>query len=145
MTISGRLQQAYENAPLDDHQVELFLQDIRSTWQLDSHTFNEMIAIPPGQPFRLKLWQFILRLWDDPGASFCDTLVRGVRLGVDAPVDASPLWPLSLNSGDIQQQLSIEQGAWQGARDNPDLVMELLQEEIQEGWIEEVPGGLPEL
>ena len=34
-----------------------------------------------------------------------------------------------------------ETGQWSGADDNPSIVAYLLQEEMQEGWIEEVVGG----
>ena len=34
-----------------------------------------------------------------------------------------------------------ETGQWSGADDNPSIVADLLQEEMQEGWIEEVVGG----
>ena len=43
------------------------------------------------------------------------------------------------------QPLSMETGPWSGAAENPSIVADLLQEEFNEGWIEEVLGGEAEL
>ena len=102
----------------------------------------------PGQPFRLALWRRLCGMFQDPDAGFLDLLPHGVPLGVDDP--SAPVPPSSVmlpSEPDPPRPLPLEHcsSAWQSALSDPTTVDALLAEEVREGWIRELPGGLPAL
>ena len=80
-------------------------------------------------------------LWDDSDVELIAQLMQGVRLGVNQTLTPSPIWPLRDADQVADQPLSMQTGHWSGADEHPDIVSELLQEELQFGWIEEIKGG----
>ena len=81
----------------------------------------------------------------DPDFPFLDELHTGVRLGVHNEIPASPLWPMQPSTISDHQDLVQCESSWKSALDQPDVVRQLLQEEIDAGFIERVPGGLAQL
>ena len=76
-----------------------------------------------------------------PKQIFFDILQRGVPLGIDAYIPACRVLfpPDAPDTADIPLQHC--DSALQSAIDNADIVDELLQAELEEGWICLVPGG----
>ena len=134
-----------KDPPLSAQQLQGFLLDVRDCLHVPTHVWEEALHVAPGQPFRLELWSLILQTMNDPDVSFLDELRSGVRLGVNNDIPASPLWPLQQSTISDDQDLIQCESSWKSALDQPDIVWQLLQEEIDAGFIERVPGGLAQL
>ena len=106
---------------------------------------SKLLEIDDGQPFRLNLWHALWLISSDPDADLFDILHAGVPLGIDAPMPACCVLfpPDDPDTADIPLQHC--DSAWQSAIDNADIVDDLLQAELEEGWICLVPGGDEEL
>ena len=97
------------------------------------------------QPFRLHLWHTFALILKDPDADFFAFLHEGVLLGIGSaiPVCKVLLPPDSPHVPTIP--LEHSESAWKSALDNPTVVDDLLQAEVQAGWIKPVLGGDSEL
>ena len=122
----------------DESTLSLFLSDIQRAFNIDDSDWHHMVQRQPGQPFRLELWKFLLKLWGDTDVDLIPQLKLGVRLGVNQTLIPSPIWPLRDADQVADQPLS---GQWSGADENPQIASDLLQEEVESGWIEEITGG----
>lgn len=92
--ISAHILRADEGPPLDDAAILPYLQDCVEFLHLDGWSFDDIMAIRPGQPFRLQLWKhlmLLLLLLGDPEVSFFG-LHEGVPLGVSEPLEPAPIW-----------------------------------------------------
>eukprot|EP00435_Cladocopium_sp_Y103_P002494 s2776_g1.t1 len=146
LKIASSLQSGSDSPPISETELAPFFDDLRNCFGIDAADWQRMLTVTPGQPFRLHLWQYILQLWQDPDAKFCDELASGVRLGVGTTLEPSPIWPLHDGEHFVPDQpLSIHHGQWAGADAHPDIVSDLLQQELDAGWIVDVPGGLTAL
>ena len=122
-----------------------FLDDVRDFLDLPDSTWDSALHVAPGQPFRLGLWKLLLREMGDPDFPFLDELHTGVRLGVHNEIPVSPLWPMQPSTISDHQDLIQCESSWKSTLDQPDVVWQFLQEEIDGGFIERVPGGLAQL
>ena len=112
--------------PLSDAALQPFLSDLRSFLRIDREDiWQRLLQVDPGQPFRLNLWHCLSVLTRDPDMDF-------FKFPPDPPSDTV----LPLQHCD---------SAWKSALDHADLVDELLEAELREGWIRSVPGGDAEL
>ena len=134
-----------KDPPLSDQQLHGFLMDVREFLDVPDHIWDPALQVAPGQPFRLELWRLLLREMNDPDIAFLDELQSGVRLGVNNDIPASPLWPLQQSTISDDQELLQCESSWKSALDQPEVVWQLLQDEIDAGFIERVPGGLAQL
>ena len=141
LKIACSLRDGNPEPPIDAATLELFLQDIQEAFDIDDGDWTHMLQQQSGQPFRLELWRFLLTLWNDSDIDFIPQLKSGVRLGVNSTLEPSPIWPLRDVDQLADQPLSVQTGQWAGADEHPDIVSELLAEEVEAGWIEEVAGG----
>ena len=55
------------------------------------------------------------------------------------------MWPIQRSTISDDQDLIECESSWKSALDQPDVVWQLLQEELAAGFIERVPGGLVQL
>ena len=85
--------------------------------------------------------EIFLKLWGDTDVDLIPQLKQGVRLGVNQTLVPSPIWPLRDADQVADQPLSMQTGQWSGADENPQIVSDLLQEEVESGWIEEITRG----
>ena len=143
--IISALQNPSKKAPISADELNPFLLDMQKVFKVPDVEWAELVRVPQGQPFRLRLWAHILQLWGDPDASLCAELESGVRLGVAEPLQPSPIWPIQQQVTTMSDSLSVHYGEWAGAQEHPEIVEQLLQEELAEGWICEVHGGVDEL
>ena len=77
----------------------------------------------------------------DPDADYFHTLREGVALGISSAIPPCPVMhpPAAPDASVIPLQHC--ESAWKSALDHADVVDELLQAELQEGWIRLIPGG----
>ena len=132
--------------PLSDAALQPFLSDLRSFLRIDREDiWQRLLQVDPGQPFRLNLWHCLSVLTRDPDMDFFKLLHEGVPLGIGTPIPVCKvLFPPDPPS-DTVLPLQHCDSAWKSALDHADLVDELLEAELREGWIRSVPGGDAEL
>ncbi|CAE7508033.1 LRRC45 [Symbiodinium sp. CCMP2592] len=141
----ARLASGSKDAPISESELVPFLGDLRSFLGLAATDFDTLLSVPPGQPFRLFLLDALLQLSRDPDRPFVDLLLEGVPLGVDEPMPACPtLFPASATK-DPSMDLQHCSSSWGSALSDLSTVDSLLQTEVSEGWVREVPGGLDSL
>ena len=102
--------------------------------------------VAQGQPFRLGLLQFFATATQDPDSNLCGMLENGVSTGIFEPIESSMQW--------VQQAQHIEdpdlhglhllhcQGNWTQAEKNPQLLDELVANEVKQGWVKPFAGTL---
>ena len=102
--------------------------------------------VAQGQPFRLGLLQLFATATQDPDSSLCGMLENGVSTGIFEPIESSMQW--------VQQAQHIEdpdldgihllhcQGNWTQAEKNPQLLDELVANEVKQGWVKPFAGTL---
>ena len=134
-----------KHPPISDADLAPFLLDLRSCLGVPEAEFQQLLRVPPGQPFRLFLLKALLSVANDPDTDFIDLLVSGVLLGVDEPMPPCPSLFPAPPASEPDMDLSHCESSWGSALSDPATVDRLLQAEVSEGWIAEVPGGLPAL
>ncbi|CAE7664552.1 unnamed protein product [Symbiodinium sp. CCMP2592] len=141
----AKLSSGSKAPPLSDPELAPFLDDLRSFLRLSAPDFDTLLSVPPGQPFRLFLLEALLSVFKDPDTSFVDLLTEGVPLGVDSEMPSCPtLFPPAGQSAPTMD-LTHCSSSWGSALSDQASVDSLLSEEISEGWVREIPGGLDEL
>ena len=144
--ILQRLGSEDKAAPLSDAELQPFLSGLRRWLGVSSEAvWNACLEVSPGQPFRLHLWRTLAEISKDPDSNFTDQLVSGVALGVRCSLRPCSVMAPGLPPDADPRPLECCTSAWQSALQDLATVDELLQEELQQGWIREVPGGLPSL
>ena len=64
-------------------ELQPFLDDLRGFLRVDSEsTWNSLLSVLDGQPFRLNLWHCLSLLCSDPDSDYFHVLREGVPLGV---------------------------------------------------------------
>ena len=144
--IASALNSGRRDPPLSELELEPFLADLRVFLGVtDEATWKHLTSVQPGQPFRLGLWQSLSVVCADPDSDYLDLLRDGVPLGISSSIPACKVMapPAPPDSATIPLQRC--ESSWKSAIDHADIVDELLQEELAQGWIAIVPGGDDEL
>ena len=131
-----------EEAPLTPTELNP-LKQIFHQWALEQGISLDW-SIPQHQHFRLHLLQVLSNLTQDPDVELHYHLQHGVPTGVLDPIPPSYIWPKKPQSELPNVQLQSFDSNWSGANENPQLTWSLIEEELKQGWIEEIPGGLLE-
>lgn len=142
--ITAALTSGCKEPPLSDTDLQPYIEDLLHI--LGCPPGDHLLHRMPGQPFRLHLRHKLAAFLGDPVAKFLTELPFGVPLGVNEPLTPSPAWPV--HTGVISRpEPSVEclVDAWKSAQDHLDIVENLIQEEIEAGFIAHVPGSIPEL
>ena len=134
-----------KHKPIPESELAPFLSHLRSYYGMSQEDFQLLLKVPPGQPFRLFLLQALLSVARDPDVDFVDLLVSGVPLGVDEPMPPCPSLFPAPPATEPDMDLVHCESSWGSALSDPSTVDRLLQAEVSEGWIAEVPGGLAAL
>ena len=97
-------------------------------------------SVKPHQPYALQALSQLSEVLDDPDTSLFPTLLEGAPSGYFQDIPPSRVFiPLESESAPSTDQLVIHSSNWKGARDNPEVLASLIQEELANGYIEEVP------
>ncbi|CAE7939618.1 unnamed protein product, partial [Symbiodinium necroappetens] len=97
-------------------------------------------SVKPGQPYCLKALERLSTLLGDKDTSLFPALQQGVPTGFDGDIPRShTLRPRRESEPDSGHDLVVCEGNWQGAESDPGLLQELIQEEIDAGFLEEMP------
>ena len=137
------LQQQKEDPPLSDIELNPMIQLMDHWCQQQGWIPNW--SIPEGQHFRLGLFQQLAHWVQDADTSLHPHLHAGVPTGVIDAIPPSTIWPRKPpKEDDHLDPLTVCEGNWQGAEADPHLTQSLIDEEIKQGWVARVPGGLQE-
>ena len=141
-----RLGSSDKAAPVSDEELQPFLSALRHWLGVFCEAvWNTCLEVTLGQPFRLHLWPILAEISRDPDSRFTDQLVSGVSLGVRCQLQPCTVMAPGLPPDADPRPLECCASAWQSALLDSATVDKLLQEELQQGWIREVPGGLAAL
>ena len=144
--IASRLLSGSKTNPLSEAELAPFLADLRTFLHVESDsTWKSLVSVLDGQPFRLNLWHCLSLLCSDPDSDYFHVLREGVPLGVGSTIPVCPVMHPPAAPDAVRLPLEHCESAWKSALDNADLVESLLQDEVDAGWIREVPGGDAEL
>ena len=98
-------------------------------------------TVPPSQPYCLHALSALSRAMGDRDDMLFPCLLEGIPTGFFNDIPRSNVFIPVEDVGSLasDDQLQICESNWQGARENPAILHELVQKEVDEGWLEEVP------
>lgn len=102
-------------------------------WQIREH-----------QPMALHVLHTLQSLMRDRDTSLFPSLLEGVRTGFDTPIPRSRVFPLANPSDTEPDPQSVHLTNWKSAEDDPQLTSDLVQEEVERGFVFEFNGTLEE-
>jgi hypothetical protein len=103
------------------------------------------VTIPEGQPFALNLWQGCMQSINDVDCKLMNILEEGVPLGIEEPIQPSGVWrPKAAGEEIAEEDLFVHESPWPSGLKDPHLLWELVQEDIQQGFLVALPGGKAE-
>ena len=141
--VSEHLQQGLPEAPLSREELNP-LKQLMHNWA-HQHGLHLDWTISPGQNFRLFILETFAKWIQDPDLALYHFLQQGVPTGVLQPIPPSHIWPpKSSSTSETADSLHSFTDNWKGAMDDPNLTWDLISEEIRQGWVKEIPGGLEE-
>ena len=126
----------------------LFTEDETSWLQQSFQRFSDKhstsqdwdFSIPPGQPYCLSALSRLSHLVADKDTSLFPALMQGVPTGFDKDIPRShTLRPRRESDCDEGHELLICEGNWKGAEEDPALLQQLVEEELEAGYLEVVP------
>ena len=99
-------------------------------------------SIRPDQPICLAALQSLSQKLHAPDSEVFSSLIAGVSAGTsDDPIQPSKVfWEREAIPDNEVPSLQIHRGNWKSSEDYPDLTAELIQHELDQGWIFEFPG-----
>lgn len=112
---------------------------------LGSLGFQVSADIAPGQPFALDILEALLVLCNDGDSALPGTLRQGVPTGVDVAIEPCSVYAPEDRECKLQvceDDIRICMENWRSAEDNVERVAELLEAEINQGWVERWKGSL---
>ena len=143
--VVNALSSGSKQPPLTDDELLPFLNDLRAFLRVQCPATWASLLHVEGQPFRLNLWHALSLIGKDPDAGLFRNLREGIPLGFAAPIPPCPVMHISLHEPTVVSPLEHCESAWKSALDHPQVVDELLGDELQQGWIRVVPGKDSEL
>ena len=117
------------------------LKQVAHNWFLEQGITLDW-SIAPGQKFRLNILKALAQMTQDADVELHHHLQQGVPTGVLAPIPPSHIWPKKPTEEHISEPLQNFFTNWSGADSDPTLTWELINEEISQGWVIELPGGI---
>lgn len=107
-------------------------QDFLPTEQVD-------LSILDHQPFRLKLLHTLLLTSEDPDPNIATLLQEGIPSGAFSTLQPVGLWEANKTSSSEYPDLVVCQDNWTSANHDPEITRRLIQAELDDGFIEELP------
>ena len=141
----SRLRQAVAEQCKDPLFTQSEVDHMRRMWQQWSassgHPGSFDWSIAPGQPYAIEALAHLATLLGDKDVTLWESLRRGVPTGVHQNIPLSNCFiPYAqTESWEPDMDVKICSGNWPGATANPELLMELLQAELDAGYVIEMP------
>ena len=100
-------------------------------------------SIPKDQNISLFVLQHLCLCMGDPDTALFPYLIEGVPLGINETIAPSKCFPLQPASHEFDPPLlSVHHTNWSSAEEDPEVVNELIQKEIDSGWVEQFHGTI---
>ena len=99
-------------------------------------------TVPADQPITLHALKILASISHDPDVNLCDNLIAGVPTGYHNDIPISHCFPTSLDDDSPHDPLSVHLASWQSALDDPTITSSLVQEEIDNRWVDKFDGDL---
>ena len=141
----SRLRQAVAEQCKDPLFTQSEVAHMRRMWQQWSaslgHPGSFDWSIAPGQPYAIEALAHLASLLGDKDVTLWESLRRGVPTGVHQNIPLSNCFIpyVQSESWEPDMDFKICSGNWPGATANPELLMELLQAELDAGYVIELP------
>ena len=137
-SIISHLCQAVDDHPLTEAQ-QLEVASIAHSLLHPQCKDPQCLQVAPGQPFRLKLLHAFASRAQDPDHNLHSLLASGVPAGILQDIPSSVQWQQrqqDLQDDDLDGTYLLHcQGNWTKAEQDPALLQQLLDKEIQSGWV----------
>ena len=138
--VLAHFSQTCADPPFSDDQLAPFRKDLVD-W-LESLNRKVDWTIRAHQPMHLALMAELSSIMHDADVTLFPSLQEGVSTGFLGDIPKSHVFPLKDNSPPDSTPLSVHMQNWQSAEADLDLTRELVQEEIDKGWVFEFPGDI---
>lgn len=137
--ICGALVEKADESPLTEADLEALAAAVDTSLLQPAHP--DRWTPPVDQPLALHALEDLAGLAHDPDQAIAPALIAKVPTGVVAPIPPSGIWrPLGPQEKEPLEFLQC-QGNWSTADEDPQELNELIDKEIQAGWVKEVPAG----
>ena len=138
--VEQHLREQRPDPPLTEMELNP-LKQIMNHWASEQG-WNLDWSIATGQKFRLKILETMAEYTRDPDLALHPHLQAGVPTGVLEDIPPSYIFPPKTSQSSVAHHLQSFSENWKGAMDDPDLTWKLIEEEMQQGWVEEIQGGM---
>ena len=102
-------------------------------------------TVPPDQNLCLHILQHMCVCMGDPDVHLFQYLIDGVPLGIHEKIAPSGCFPVQPHSADFDPPLlTVHHTNWSSAEDDPETVQQLINKEVEAGWVEIFPGTMEE-
>ena len=130
---------AQHNQPLfSDEEVEMFRADINDF--LAQVGQSPDWSVPQDQPLCLHILQQLSGIMHDPDDQLFPHLIKGVPTGFHRDIPSSNCFTPVAEDDTEAPPLSIHFDSWKSAHEDPDVTSKLVQEEIDNQWVDLFPG-----
>ncbi|CAK9114858.1 unnamed protein product [Durusdinium trenchii] len=128
--------------PFSDQDMRPFQESLEAF--LRSHGIEPDWHIRDNQPMYLRILQAFNQIMKDEDTHLFQRLLNGVSTGFQHDFPPSGCFPPNDRPHELNEPLSIHMSNWQSAEENIELTRELVQEEIDKGWVFRFPGTVAE-
>lgn len=102
-------------------------------------------TVPKDQNLCLYILQHMCVCMNDPDTALFPYLIEGVPLGIHEEITPSGCFPLQAQDAEFDPPLlTVHHTNWSSAEDDPATVQELIDKEVNAGWVDIFPGSLAE-
>ena len=130
------------NSPVfNDMEVQTMRKSL--TELLQQHDLPVDWDIPEHQPLTLHILSSLSQLVNDPDKDLFYNLINGVPTGFKPDIPVSHCFaPVEQDEDAMHEPLSVHMSSWKSAHDDEAITEELIQIELDRGWLEQYPGTL---
>ncbi|CAL1142863.1 unnamed protein product [Cladocopium goreaui] len=111
---------------------------------LEAHGHPPDWSVRPHQPIHLHILHSLQKIMHDVDFTLLPSLLEGVRTGFSTAIPPSGIFPPKERADIEPDPLSAHLSNWQSAEEDLPLTRELVQEEIDKGWVFAYKGSLEE-
>ena len=128
--------------PFSDDDIQPF-RDLLSNF-LEKNQRQVSWEIPEDQPLHLSILQQLSMFMNDADKTLFHALQNGVSTGLDGDIAPSSCFPVASSTLEDPSPLSVHMTNWQSAENDLTTTRQLVQQEIDKGWVYKYPGTLAE-
>ena len=129
--------------PFSDDDIQQPFRDLLSNF-LAQNQRQVSWEIREGQPLHLSILQQLSIFMNDADKTLFHALQNGVSTGLDGDIAPSSCFPVASSTLDDPSPLSVHMTNWQSAENDLTTTRQLVQQEIDKGWVYKYPGTLAE-